>query len=228
MSRPGGPYARRPLHFVWIADCSSSMSAGGKIQSLNNAVREALPTMRRVAQENPNAELLIRVLAFSDGARWEVENPTGIDGFRWPDLRADGLTDLGAALEALADGLQPDRVPARALPPVLVLLSDGYPSDEWEPGLRRLMEQPWGAHAVRIGVGIGQGANLEVLKRFIGDPRIPPLSARNADELAHYIRWASTAVVSWTSAPKTDGSAANSPLVSLPGPAPVAAADMTW
>lgn len=39
----GGRMSTRPLHFVWIVDCSGSMSIEGKIQSLNNAVRESIP-----------------------------------------------------------------------------------------------------------------------------------------------------------------------------------------
>jgi len=54
--RPGGPLARRPLHFIWIVDCSSSMY-GEKMQELNNAVKEALPDMQKAAAENPNAEV---------------------------------------------------------------------------------------------------------------------------------------------------------------------------
>lgn len=40
------PVSRKPLHFFWIADTSGSMSVDGKIQTLNTAVREALPHMR--------------------------------------------------------------------------------------------------------------------------------------------------------------------------------------
>ena len=31
--RPGGELASRPLHFIWLADCSGSMSIDGKIQA---------------------------------------------------------------------------------------------------------------------------------------------------------------------------------------------------
>ena len=65
---PGGPLARRPLHFIWIADCSGSMGYGGKIQSLNNAIREALPHMQDAAAECPNAEVMVRAVKFSGGA----------------------------------------------------------------------------------------------------------------------------------------------------------------
>ena len=51
--RPGGELATRPLHFIWIADCSGSMAVDGKIQSLNTAIKEAIPNMQDVADENP-------------------------------------------------------------------------------------------------------------------------------------------------------------------------------
>ncbi len=47
---PGGALASLDfLHFVWIADCSGSMGLDGKIQALNNAIREAIPHMQQVA-----------------------------------------------------------------------------------------------------------------------------------------------------------------------------------
>ena len=67
--RPGGELASRPLHFIWICDCSGSMQSDGKIQSLNNAIREAIPHMLRAAEENPHAQVFVRALKFSDGAQ---------------------------------------------------------------------------------------------------------------------------------------------------------------
>ncbi len=105
MARPGGRLASRPLHFFWLADCSGSMDFGGKVQALNIAVREALPHMQRVAKENPNAEVLVRALVFSDGARWLVAQPTPIHQFEWTDITAGGVTDLGRALRMVAEQL---------------------------------------------------------------------------------------------------------------------------
>lgn len=64
---PGGALAKRPLHFIWIADCSGSMGYDGKIQSLNNAIREALPHMQDAAAENPNAEVMLRAPQLAGG-----------------------------------------------------------------------------------------------------------------------------------------------------------------
>ena len=65
MRRPGGELATRPLHFIWLADCSGSMGSDGKIQALNTAIREAVPHMQRVADENPNAHVLVRAVKFA-------------------------------------------------------------------------------------------------------------------------------------------------------------------
>jgi uncharacterized protein YegL len=197
MTRPGGKLAALPLHFIWLADCSGSMAGQGKIASLNHAARESLPHMRKVASDNPNASVLVRVLRFSTGASWAVETPTPVQYFQWPELTATvgGRTDLGTALSLLARELRPASMSARALPPVLVVLTDGHPTDDFRTGLATLMEEPWGAKAVRIGIAIGRDADHDVLRRFIGNAQIPPLSARNADELARYLRWASTSVL---------------------------------
>ena len=231
---PGGPLANRPLHFFWIADCSGSMSIDGKIQALNNAIREALPHMQQVASENPNAQVLVRAIAFSDGARWHVAQPAPVDEFRWNDLKAGGVTDMGQAMKLLAEQLRPDVMPARALPPVLVLISDGQPTDNFDAGLKSLMGEPWGLKSVRIAIAIGEDADMGILQKFIGNPEFKPLLAKNADALVRYVRWASTEVLKSASSPASqildaDSSApsSNVPLPAAPdAPGPSSVADV--
>lgn len=205
-SLPGGPLARRPLHFIWIADCSGSMGYGGKIQSLNFAIRNALPAMQDVAKENPYAEVMVRVMKFSSGASWHVANPVRVDQFSWVDLEVDGVTDMGKALQLVAEQLDPAVMPQRALPPVLVLISDGHPTDDFSAGLRDLMAQPWGKKAVRIAIAIGEDAEKSVLQRFIGSPELEPLQANNSESLVRFIKWVSTAVLKSASSPASQAS----------------------
>jgi uncharacterized protein YegL len=190
--RPGSVVARRPLHFFVVADCSGSMAADGKMQALNTAMRETLPHLVSVAGQNPHAELLLRVLAFSTGARWHVEKPTAVESFEWRDLEPGGYTDLGAALLELAAQLAVPPMEERALPPAIILVSDGMPTDDWRRGLGALLDQPWGGRAVRMAVGIGRDADREVLQRFIGRDDSAPLNASNPEQLVRLIRWAST------------------------------------
>ncbi len=220
--RPGGELATRPLHFIWIADCSGSMS-GSKIQSLNHAIREAIPAMQAVAAENVNADVLVRAVKFSNGAQWHIAQPAKVDDFKWQDLQADGITEMGAALHLVADQLKMPPMTERGLPPVLVLISDGQPTDDFASGLAALMQLPWGKKAVRVGIAIGDDADLDVLEQFIGNPELPPLHAHNPEQLVNYIRWVSSAVLQAASAPAsqpktmdTQGQTATGSNITLP------------
>ena len=209
MRRPGGELATRPLHFIWLADCSGSMGQDGKIQSLDNAVREAVPHMQKVADENPNAHVLVRAVKFSNGAQWHISQATPVADFKWADLTAGGTTDMGKALTMVAEQLKIPPMTDRALPPVLVLISDGQPTDNFAKGLAALMDQPWGKKAVRIAIAIGEDADLDVLQQFIGHPEIQPLRANNPEALVRYIRWVSTAVLQAASSPASQTAAAS-------------------
>lgn len=231
-TRPGGAFSTRPLHFIWITDCSGSMSSDGKIQALNGAIREAIPHMRDVADQNPNAQVLVRAVRFSDGAQWHVAHPTDVASFDWKDLTASGTTELGRALTLVAEQLRMPPMTDRALPPVLVLLSDGQPTDDWQKGLQALMDLPWGKKAVRIAIAIGEDADLDVLQRFIGNAELKPLQANSPEMLVRHIKWASTAVLQSASSPASQVAGAaigggNVPIPALPaGPDPSGAADV--
>ena len=351
---PGAALATRPLHFIWICDASASMSLEGKMQSLNNAIQETLPHMKKVADDNPNVKVFVRTLRFSKGATWVQTAPVPLENFQWTDLTADelpqtaafsaefkkrlereeaksgdvqfslmwnnfndldlhaicpsgeliyfghrkskcggeldvdmnvsptseepveniywppngaplghyqvlvnhfknhgrsgcqdptsfkvavsiggrvqeftdsishgeekkliyefdldeslatasgGNTDMGTALTMVAEQLKMPPMTDRALPPVLVLLSDGIPTDDYEKGLRELMAQPWGKKAVRIAIAIGQDVEEDVLQQFIAHPELKPLQANNPQALMKYIKWASTTVLQSASSP---------------------------
>jgi uncharacterized protein YegL len=216
LKRPGGAMASRPLHFIWIADCSGSMQADGKIQTLNHAIREAIPHMRKVADENVNAEVLVRALKFSSGAQWHVSQPTPVENFEWVDLAANGVTDMGQAFSMVAAQLKMPPMSERALPPVLVLITDGQPTDEYAKGLQELMDEPWGKKAVRMAIAIGEDANSEVLQKFIGNSELKPLHANNPEALVKHIRWLSTAVLKAASSPNSIALGSANPTSNLP------------
>jgi uncharacterized protein YegL len=203
---------------------------GEKIQQLNFAIREAIPAMQDTAAENPNAQVLVRALAFSDGARWHIAGPTPVEDFKWTDVAAGGVTDMGRALTMVAEQLRIPPMTDRALPPVLVLVSDGQPTDDFGSGLKSLTDQPWGQKAVRLAIAIGRDADLDVLSKFIGNSEVKPVLANNSPALVRYIRWASTAVLKAASSPPSrpaqgDAAASNVPIPVAPQ-APTSAGDV--
>jgi len=197
IARPGGELASRPLNFFWVVDCSGSMW-GEKIGVVNNAITSVLPEMIDEAAENPNAQLLIRTLKFSTGASWITDSPVKVEDYVWEDLEAAGVTDLGKAFDLLSAQLDIKQMGERALPPVIVLLSDGQPTDDYKKSLDKFQKLPWAKKAVRIAISIGQDADDDVLLEFTGNRELV-LQANNAKMLAKMIKWASTAVSSVSS-----------------------------
>jgi len=199
--------------------------SGQKIQSLNAAIRESIPEMKQVADDNPSGQLLVRVIEFSSGARWRNTQPIPIENFTWTDLTAGGVTDMGKALSMVADQLKMPPMPERALPPVLVLVTDGQPTDDYKEGLKEIKDLPWGRKAVRIAIGIGQDCDFDVLEEFIGNSEIKPLQANNPETLARYIKWASTAVVKDVSSPASQVTGQGTATVQI-GQIPTATTDV--
>jgi len=135
-------------------------------------------------------------------------------------VNADGVTDMGKALAMLADELKVEKMPGRGLPPVLLLLSDGQPTDDFNSGLKALMDEPWGKKAVRIAIAIGEDADEEVLQKFIGNPEVKPLRSTNVNDLVKKVKWASTVPLQAASNPHsrtkdTPGGGSN---ISIPAP----------
>jgi uncharacterized protein YegL len=192
--------ARRQLQVILALDCSGSMR-GDRIASLNYALRTAIPELRAVAEENPEVDVRVRVLRFATGASWHVDDAVAVATLRWDDLAAEGETDMGAALHLLAEALGDKAMPGRQLPPVIVIASDGFPSDDIDAGLKAFFAVPGADAAIRLAIAVGADADVEILERFIRHPTMKPLRANNAASLVEHIRWATTAPVKAASSP---------------------------
>jgi uncharacterized protein YegL len=180
-----------PLHFILLLDCSGSM-AGGKIQSLNRAIREALSDLSQIAEANPNMNLLVRAITFSSGARWHLETPTPASEVVWEDITAGGPTDLGAALQLLATARKHGAFNNLSLRPVIVLLTDGLPTDDFDAGITSLLQVPWGRKFVKIAVAIGDLVTLDFLEQFSSsDSQSLVVQAKRASDLKNIFRWIS-------------------------------------
>ncbi len=204
--RPGGPLASRPLHFIWLVDGSGSMQAQGKIEALNAALRGAIPGLQQVARDEPQATIYLNAIRFGDDARWLTERLTPALEFEWTDVEPGGLTALGAALTMVGDALQPPLILNRALPPILTLITDGLPTDDFHAGMDHLLERPWGRRSMRLAVALGEDANTpearKVLEAFVSKDAPPILCADRPGVLAHHLRWAAIMALKSVCAPE--------------------------
>lgn len=199
---PDAMIARRQLQIVMLLDCSGSM-AGEKIASLNYAIRSALSELRKVASENPEVDLRLSAVRISSEATWHLEDPTPVADLRWKDIEAGGETAIGQSLQLVTEMFESDRFAGRQLPPVLLLITDGYPTDDFDAAYRDFRKNSIVGHAVRIAVAIGESADMDMLREFLETDTtgIAPLCARNAPDLVRHIKWATTAPVKAASSP---------------------------
>ena len=58
--------------------------------------------------------------------------------------------------------------PSLSFAPVIFLMTDGYPSDDYKAGLRELKNNSWYKFGLKAALGIGQEANDDMLAEFTG------------------------------------------------------------
>lgn len=168
------PSPRKIMTLFYLVDTSGSMS-GSRIGTVNAAMEECIPLLKEVAAANDDAEIKVAILQFSSGCSWvtPVSGPVGLDDIIWNDLQAGGMTEFGEALLELDKKLSRNEYlnsQTGAYAPVILLLSDGGPTDNWEVGLNKIKENNWFKHAIKIAIDIESGSDRSVLARFTGNP----------------------------------------------------------
>jgi uncharacterized protein YegL len=184
----GGAAPTRDLHFIFLADCSGSMS-GSKIAQLNTGIEGALPEMRNVVANRTDTRVLVRAIRFSDTASWHVTQPTPLEQFRWHPLHASGATAMGEAIRMAVSALEASQ--GRQRPPALVLVSDGVATDDVDAAIKFLDDSPWGKRAVRRAVAIGDDADRDALRAFIGNPEVDLIEVSQVQDIAAAMRFVS-------------------------------------
>ena len=157
---------RTPL--VLVLDCSGSMS-GENISELN----AGLVVLESDMKNDPTTSTRGRVLVIQYGWNDEVRQELWQDAidFKAPKLEADGRTPMGAAVtQALAEiEAQKAELRANGIPykrPIMMLLSDGEPSDSWEQAAEACKAAEANNKVSVYAIGVGKNAKLDILNRF--------------------------------------------------------------
>ena len=183
----------RPLPILVLADTSGSMASHGKIDGLNHGIGELLRSLAS-DDEAVLAEPNVGVITFGGHAA-EVHTPIApARTVRWSPAVASGMTPMGAAF-AIAREVVEDRaqVPGNAFRPVLVLVSDGQPNDDWESALDALLQSDRASKADRFALAIGPDADRAMLAKFTGD-REKVLDASGAADIHRFFRFVTMSV----------------------------------
>ncbi|MBQ8453229.1 MAG: VWA domain-containing protein [Prevotella sp.] len=181
---------RRTMTLFFLIDTSGSME-GNKIGAVNDAVVNVLPMLNDISETNPDAEIKVAALEFSNGVNWLYDEPKLAKDFIWQDVAASGLTSLGAACSELASKLSRSggfmQSASGSFAPAIILLSDGGPTDDYNSGLAKLKSNNWFKSAIKIAIAIGDDADKDVLKDFTGSSEAV-ITVHNIDALKQIIR----------------------------------------
>ncbi len=159
---------RAPL--VLVLDCSGSMSEDGKMTKLN----EGLKTLAEELKDDTITARCGRILVIAFGGDNNVEimgDWTDAMDFTPPELIAGGLTPIGAAMKCALDEIESQKTQMKGagVPykrPIVMLLSDGDPTDDWQQ-VAAACKNAENGHKVNImAIGIGSQANRDVLGQF--------------------------------------------------------------
>ena len=182
---------RKTMVMFFLIDTSGSMS-GSSIGQVNDAMREVLPDLKDISDNNADAKTKIAVLSFSSGTEWLTPEPADLESYKWTNLDAGGVTDLGEACKELESKLNRNAFLQDAVgnyAPVIILISDGGPTDDFKSGLEKLKQNKWFNASIKVALGV-EDADMDVLQEFTGNKETA-IFLQNKNMLKKLIRFVS-------------------------------------
>jgi uncharacterized protein YegL len=195
----------RPLPVIVLADTSGSMTEHGNIDALNVALKEMIAAFG--TESRLRAEIQVGLITFGGTARLHLPLVGAQNVTAMTDLKAEGTTPMGEAF-AIARQLLEDKdlIPSRAYRPVLILISDGQPTDEWKASFESLKASERAQKATRLAMAIGPAADEAMLKEFANDLEAPLFKGHNARDIQRFFRAVTMSVTTRTASNNPDES----------------------
>lgn len=183
---------RRVCPVIFLLDTSGSMD-GAPIGAVDEAMENVIPELASMNESNADNELQFAVLTFDNEARWITGNAlVSPENYTWSKLSAYGMTSMGEAFRELNKALSTKgqgfmQRASGSVAPVLFLLSDGEPNDDYQRYLQVLKSNRWYKVAARVAVGYGD-SNDDILREFTGNSETV-LHTDNPTDLMKMIRF---------------------------------------
>jgi uncharacterized protein YegL len=204
----------RRLPVYLVLDTSGSMT-GEPIA----AVETGMQTLVSALRQDPYAleTAYLSVITFDSSAR-QVVPLTELTAFQIPPIQATGATSLGGALSLLAQKIDSEVTKTTAeqkgdWKPLVFLMTDGGPTDDWQRGLAELKKRKTG---IVVACAAGQSADTNVLKQIT--ECVVQLDTADTATIKAFFKWVSASIS--TSSAKVDSGTEVAGIGELPPPPP--------
>ena len=180
----------RRLPVYLLLDTSGSMH-GEPIEAVKNGVQILLSTLRQDPYALETAYLSI--ITFDSRAR-QLVPLTELALFQAPVLQVTGTTSVGEALSLLADKVESEVTKTTAdvkgdWKPLIFLMTDGSPTDDWKKGLQRLKQVKTG---MIVACAAGHGADTSILKQVT--EVVVELATADSNTIKAFFKWVSASI----------------------------------
>ena len=180
----------RRLPIYLLLDTSGSMT-GEPIEAVRNGVQILLSALRQDPYALETAYLSI--ITFDTTAR-QVVPLTELTAFQMPDIQATGVTAMGEALKLVAERAEMEVMKTTNdqkgdWKPVVFLMTDGTPTDDWKRGLTAFQKQKFG---MVVACGFGGNASLDVLKAITEN--VLQLENTDSATIRAFFKWVSSSI----------------------------------
>jgi len=170
----------KSIPVLLLLDTSTSMS-GEPIDTLNKAVEAMIAEFKKA--ETMETFIKLSIITFGKNGvelHTPLEEVSKID---FKPLITGGWTPMGTALK-MAKAMIEDKLifKRRDYRPIIVLLSDGEPNDDWKAPLDDFISNGRSAKCDKMAVAIGD-ANKSVLNKFISGCENPLFYAEDASKI---------------------------------------------
>lgn len=204
MSLDFGDSNIRRLPIYLLIDCSESM-VGEPLDSVNQGLQQLITDLRNDPMAVETAYLSL--ITFGKKAR-QITPLVNIVRFMPPSLSIEPGTSLGAAFELLGQCIPREVHKSTATQkgdwkPLVFLLTDGMPTDNWQDGLNKFKKAVSIANI--IAIGCGEDADSEILKAIT--PNVLIMKSMSPGDFKAFFKWVSTSVSTASVAAGKDGQA---------------------
>jgi uncharacterized protein YegL len=165
--------------------------SGEPIEAVKNGVQMVISTLR----QNPYAleTAYLSVITFDNSAK-QIVPLTEMSQFQMSDINASGATHLGDALTLLSNKIDTEVTKTTAevkgdWKPLVFLMTDGAPTDNWQKGLAELKKRKVG---IVVACAAGQRADTKVLQQITES--VVQLDTADSARIKAFFQWVSSTV----------------------------------